>query len=196
MMKINLILLASGNSSRFKSNKLLTIVNNKPMYMNVIDEVLRINFNKIILVTQYKEIKSALLKKPIEVIMNRNSELGISHSIELGMKNDIEADAYMFMVCDQPFISSKTIENLIFRFVKSKKGMACVEFNGNLCNPTIFSKKYINELLDLKGDVGGKAVMKKHLDDLEKVSIENEIEIKDIDTKEELIKVSYNNIVR
>ncbi|EES49094.1 nucleotidyltransferase family protein [Clostridium botulinum] len=194
MMKINLILLASGDSTRFRSNKLLTIVNNKPMYMNVIDEVLKINFHKIVLVTQYEDIKLALLNKNIEVVMNKNSELGISHSIELAMKKDVEADAYMFMVCDQPFIKSQTIENLIFRFMESKKGMACVEFNGNLGNPTIFSKKYIHELLNLKGDVGGKAVMKKHPDDLEKVSIVDEMEIKDIDTREELINISYNNI--
>ncbi|AOR24895.1 nucleotidyltransferase family protein [Clostridium taeniosporum] len=194
MKKINLILLASGDSTRFNGNKLLTIVDKKPMFMNVVDEVLKVNFNKIVLVTQYEEIKSALLKQPIEVVMNKNSELGISYSIELGIKKDIEADAYMFMVCDQPFITSQTIENLIFRFIKSKKGMACVEFNGHLGNPTIFLKKYIDELVNLKGDVGGKAVMKKHLDDLEKVPIVNEIEVKDIDTREELVNISYNNI--
>ena len=37
-IKINLILLASGNSTRFKGNKLLEMVNNKPMYMNVIEK--------------------------------------------------------------------------------------------------------------------------------------------------------------
>ncbi|SFD31037.1 nucleotidyltransferase family protein [Clostridium uliginosum] len=190
-MKINLILLASGNSNRFKSNKLLTTVNNKPMYMNVVEKILKLNFNKIILVTQYEEIKVALFEKTIQVVMNKNSELGISHSIKLGIQRDMEADAYMFMVCDQPFISLMSIEILIDRFIKSHKGMACVEHKGNLGNPTIFSKKYKNELFSLKGDIGGKAVMKKHLDDLEKVSIINEVEMMDIDTKEELENASY-----
>ena len=45
-MKINLILLAAGNSNRFKGNKLLATINNKPMYMNIIEKVLKINFNK------------------------------------------------------------------------------------------------------------------------------------------------------
>ncbi|GAA0077393.1 molybdenum cofactor cytidylyltransferase [Clostridium sp. CTA-5] len=193
-MKINLILLASGNSIRFKSNKLLTIVNNKPMYMNVVEKVLKVDFNKIILVTQYEEIKLALPKQDIQVVMNKNSELGISHSIKLGIQNDMNADAYMFMVCDQPFISLKSIKTLINRFIKSDKGMACVENNGKLGNPTIFSKKYRDELLSLKGDIGGKFVMKKHLDDLERVIIINEIEMMDIDTREELINISYNNI--
>lgn len=188
-MKINLILLASGNSDRFEGNKLLTTVNNKPMYMNVVEKCLKANFNKIILVTQYEQIKKNLLDRPIKVVMNENSKLGISHSIKLGIQMDMEVDAYMFMVCDQPFISLVSIETLVDRFMKSHKGMACVEHKGKLGSPTIFSKKYKNELLSLEGDVGGKAVMKKHLDDLEIVSIINKVEIMDIDTREELRKM-------
>ena len=187
--KINLILLASGNSIRFKGNKLLTTVNNKPMYMNVVEKILRLNFNKIILVTQYEEIKVALVEQPIKVIMNKNSELGISHSIKIGISDDMKADAYMFMVCDQPFISLESLETLIDRFIKSNKGMACVEYNGSLGNPTIFSGKYIQELLSLNGDAGGKSIIKKHVDDLEKVQIIHEVELMDIDTREELEKL-------
>lgn len=185
-MKINLILLAAGNSNRFQGNKLLTAFNNKPMYMNVVEKILKLNLNKIILVTQYEEIKTSLLEQPIQVVMNKNSELGISYSIKLGIENDMEAEAYMFMVCDQPFISLLSIETLIDSFIKSDKGMACLEHKGNLGNPTIFSKKYRNELLSLKGDVGGKSIMKKHLEDLEIVSITNDVEMMDIDTREEL----------
>ena len=112
-MKINLILLASGNSIRFNGNKLLETVNEKPMYMNVIKKVIKLEFNKIILVTKYEEIKADLSKYPIQVVMNKNSELGISHSIKLGINENVEADAYMFMVCDQPFISLESLGKLI-----------------------------------------------------------------------------------
>jgi molybdenum cofactor cytidylyltransferase len=188
-MKINLILLASGNSTRFNGNKLLETVNEKPMYMNVIEKVIKLEFNKIILVTQYEVIKRDVLNYPIEVVMNNNSELGISHSIKLGINTDLKADAYMFMVCDQPFIALKSIGNLIDRFIKSNKGMACVEYNGSLGNPTIFSGKYKDELLSLSGDIGGKSIIKKHLDDLEKVQIIHGVELMDIDTREELKKL-------
>ena len=190
-IKINLILLAAGNSTRFKGNKLLEVVNEKPMYMNVIEKVLKLKFNKIILVTQYKEIKDALIDYPVQIVMNNNSELGISHSIKLGINTDLEADAYMFMVCDQPFISLESIKALIDSFTKSNRGMACVEYDGKLGNPTIFSAKYKEELLNLKGDVGGKAVMKKHLEDLEIVEINNETELMDIDNREELEELIY-----
>lgn len=187
--KINLILLAAGNSTRFKGNKLLELVNDKPMYMNVIEKVIKLKFNKIILVTQYEVIKEALINYPIEVVMNNKSELGISHSIKLGINTDLEADAYMFIVCDQPFISLESIKALFDQYINSKNGMACVEYDGKLGNPTIFSAKYREELLSLKGDVGGKTVMKKHLGDLEKVIINNEAELMDIDTREELEKL-------
>jgi len=185
-MKIDLILLAAGNSTRFKGNKLLEQVNNKPMYMNVVEKILKLSFNKIILITQYEEIKEALVEYPINVVMNKNSDLGISHSIELGIQSHMEADAYMFMVCDQPFIALESIQILIARFIKSDKGMACVTYGDNLGNPTIFSKKYTEELLSLEGDVGGKFIMKRHLDDLERVPINKEIELIDIDTRQEL----------
>ncbi len=188
-MKINLILLASGNSTRFKGNKLLALVDNKPMYMNVVQKILKLNFSKVILVTQYEEIKTSLVKQPIQVVMNKNSELGISHSIKLGIESDMEADAYMFMVCDQPFISTESIERLIDNFIKGNKGMACVQYKGRLKNPTIFSRKYKSELLNLTGDVGGKFIMKKHLDDLERIEIIHEVELMDIDTREELEKL-------
>ena len=190
-MKINLILLAAGNSDRFKGNKLLTTVNDKPMYMNVVEKTLKLKFkvNKIILVTQYEEIKEALVEQPIQIIMNKNSELGIAHSIKLGISDNIEADAYMFMVCDQPFILLESMEKLIDRFMKSNKGMACVQYEGKLGNPTIFSRKYTKELLSLNGDVGGKSIIKKHLDDLEKVEISHKVELMDIDTREELEKL-------
>lgn len=188
-IKINLILLAAGNSTRFKGNKLLEVVNEKPMYMNVLEKVLKLKFNKIILVTQYEVIKEALIDYPVQVVMNNNSELGISHSIKLGINTDLEADAYMFMVCDQPFISFESIKALIEKFIDSNKGMACVDYDGNLGNPTIFSVKYKEELLNLKGDVGGKSVMKKHIEDLERVEINNEAELMDIDSREEMEKL-------
>ena len=185
-MKINLIVLGAGNSKRFNGNKLLTKIKDKPMYMHIVENILDLNLNKIIFVTQYEEIRKELETYNIHVIMNENSELGISHSIKLGIEADDTCEGYLFIVSDQPFIKAETIQTLIDRFKKSDKGMACVEYNSKLKNPTIFSKKYKEELLQLKGDIGGKSVMKKHLDDLERVQIHNELELIDIDTKEEL----------
>lgn len=190
-MKINLILLAAGNSKRFNGNKLLAIYKEKPIYMHIVNNVLKLEVNKIICVTQYEEIKEALLNTNINVVINTNSSLGISSSIKLGINFDKEADGYMFMVCDQPFITEKTLKILLDKFINGEKGIVCVGCGNNKGNPVIFSKKYINELLSLQGDNGGKRILKGHLNDLNVVNIDNEIELFDIDTQEEFTKASH-----
>ena len=189
-MKINLILLAAGNSKRFNGNKLITHIKGKPMYMHIVNKVISMDFNKIICVTKYDEIKNNLLNTNINLIANPNSKLGISTSIKLGINVDKSADAYMFMVCDQPFIRRETLEELISLFKRTNKGIVCIG-NGEITgNPVIFSKKYIDELLDLEGDTGGKKVVNKHLNDLEVLQVNNKIELVDIDTKEKLAQLT------
>ena len=183
-MRINLILLAAGNSKRFNGNKLLVIYKEKPIYMHIVEKVLDLKVNKIICVTQYEEIKEALLNTNINVVMNDNSSLGISSSIKLVINFDKNADGYMFMVCDQPFISVQTLKSVIDNFINGDKGIVCVGCGDNKGNPVIFSKRYINELLSLEGDSGGKRILKGHLNDLNIVNVDNEIELIDIDTQE------------
>ena len=189
-MRINLILLAAGNSKRFNGNKLLAIYKDKPIYMYIVEKVLDLKVNKIICVTQYKEIKEALLNTDINVVMNENSSLGVSSSIKLGINFDKNADGYMFMVCDQPFISIETLNSVIDNFINGDKGIVCVGYGDNKGNPVIFSKRYINELLSLEGDNGGKRILKRHLDDLKIVNVDNEVELVDIDTQEEFSKLT------
>ena len=191
-MKINLILLAAGNSKRFNGNKLLAIYKNKPIYMYIVEKVVNLKINKIICVTQYEEIKEALLNTNINVVMNNNSNLGVSSSIKIGINFDKNADGYMFMVCDQLFISIQTLNSVIDNFIKGDKGIVCVGCGNNKGNPVIFSKKYINELLSLEGDNGGKVIIKGNLNDLKIVNINNRIELVDIDTQEEFVKIAQH----
>ncbi len=214
-MKINLILLASGFSRRFNKNKLLTDFKGKPLYMHVIDTVTNMTsdyqckkvcyneneayiFSKIICVTQYKEIEKNLKDKKsgIYVVINNNAYLGISSSIKAGISYDTEADGYMFMVCDQPYITQDTVFNIIEEFVQGKKEIVAAgikyekklsedEENITIGNPVVFSKKYIGELMKLTGDKGGKKVVMNHLDDVEIVYCRNISELQDIDTYED-----------
>lgn len=189
-MKINLILLAAGNSRRFNGNKLLATYKDKPIYMHIVEKVIKLDFNKIICVTQYEEIKEALIDTNVNIVMNDNSNLGISTSIKLGINFDKEADGYMFMVCDQPFITLDTLNKLIDTFINGDKGIVSVGCGNTIGNPVIFLKKYINELLLLEGDNGGKRILKGHLNDLKVVNIDNNIELIDIDTQEEFKKLT------
>lgn len=198
--KTVLILLAAGDSRRFHGNKLLHIFNGKPMYQYLADEIDRLPedfFVGRIVVTQYQEIMEELRARGYQVVANHESELGISHSIELGIQ---AADAfgsscgYCFAVCDQPYLRAETVQALVEGFRRSGKGIGCLTSHGNLGNPAVFSHGYKGELLALDGDVGGRRVIKSHPDDLYLWEAENSRELVDVDVNTSADAGIYANV--
>ncbi|MBO5514422.1 MAG: putative selenium-dependent hydroxylase accessory protein YqeC [Mogibacterium sp.] len=192
-IEIAVILEAAGNSTRFGSNKLLHIMEDgRPMASCVMDAVceaedmlLRSRQSGIkgirkILVTQYEEV--AALAPDFDTVMNSRPDLGISHSMQLGIKAAGDADAYMFCVCDQPFIRPESICRLIDEYKKGTAGIVSLSWKGEMCNPKIFSSRYRQELMSLSGDIGGRQIIAEHADDLSLMEAGSEAEVKDIDS--------------
>ena len=182
-MKISAILLAAGKSTRFGENKLLTEINSEQMYMHCVKCLSDIDLLEKIIVTQYDEIEKALHGTDFKVIRNSNPELGLSHSVSLGINGSGDADAYLFLVCDQPYLKRETVVKLIEKFIESDRSIACVKSNNRTGNPCIFSKTYKDNLLSLTGDCGGKQIINENKDDVLFVEVNDEKELEDIDTK-------------
>lgn len=138
---------------------------------------------KITVVTQYEEIAKTAQAQEIQVLFNPHPELGISSSIKIGLNANTDADAQLFTVSDQPWLSWRTICELIREFQNSEKGIACVSYQGKMGNPCIFRKKYYEELSKLEGDRGGKKVIMKHPEDTQIIEVSDERELEDIDYK-------------
>ena len=179
--KIAVILEAAGNSTRFGSNKLLHIMDDgRPMIASIFDAVRPLDVYKKILVTQYDDI--AEMAAGFDVVMNDRPDLGISRSMQLGLAAAGDVDAYMFCVCDQPGLSTSTIKKLIEAYKKGTAGIVSLAWQGKMCNPKIFSSRYMEELMRLSGDTGGRQIIAAHKDDLLLIEAESEDEVKDIDS--------------
>ncbi|MGN1318602.1 MAG: selenium cofactor biosynthesis protein YqeC [Lachnospirales bacterium] len=183
-MKIDIVILASGLSKRFGSDKPLYNINNKPIFLYPYENALKLKeetnyIDDIIVVSRFDEIKNYCVNS--KYIENRDYKEGISASIRLGVKNSNKDNAIMFMVCDQPFTKYESLCEMIKGFINSSKSFAalCDRYK-NIGNPCIFSHKYKKELLLLKGDRGGKAIIKKHIEDIFLYKVE-EIELFDMD---------------
>lgn len=188
--RVALVLLAAGDSRRFHGNKLLSDFQGKPMYRHIVDQAAQLPedfFWQKILVTQYQEIAEDLERDGYEVMINRDSQLGISHSIHLALQalGQAESDAACFAVCDQPWLRKETIGALLSAWRESGQGLACLCHQGDFGNPAVFARKYWKELLELRGDVGGKRVLRRHLDDLCLFEVEDGKELVDIDVRQE-----------
>lgn len=185
-MKIAFVMLAAGNSRRFGSNKLLYEIAGKPMYRHVLEQLEEVSGNceRITVVTQYEEIEQAARALGARVYINPHPDEGISSSLKIGLKANLDADACLFTVSDQPWLTADTIWQLIRLLQTSGKGIACVSGEGKLGNPCIFTKKYYEELLLLTGDKGGKAVIRLHREDTVILKVRDEKELMDMDVKQ------------
>ena len=185
---IAIILEAAGNSTRYGSNKLLRIMEDgRPMICSILDAARAQKTSRRILVTQYDEV--AALAPDFCVVINNSPGLGISHSMQLGLEAAEGADAYMFCVCDQPWLSASTISKLIEAYRNTGRGIVSLSWHGRMCNPKIFSSAYRNELMRLEGDTGGRQIISAHMDELLLVEAESEKETVDIDTPEVINEV-------
>ncbi len=186
-MNMTLILLAAGDSLRFHGNKLLYEMNGKPMYRCITEEIDQLPaglFSRKLIVTQYDEIMEYMKDSAYKIIANRDSKLGISHSIHLALKElENEDTDVLFAVCDQPYLRSSTIEALVRGFKESKKGLACLSCRGELGNPAVFSSRYRKELMELKGDKGGKTILRAHMSDVFLLEAADPVELQDIDIR-------------
>lgn len=183
--KINAIILAAGNSLRFGKKKLLQDFQGKPLVMHVIEEAIKVDFQEIIVITQYKEIEEMLDIHNIHMIYNQDVDKGISHSIYLGINEGKSCDGYMFIVGDQPFITSGMIKGMIDRFNPTSQQILCMSYQGTTGSPTLFDTCYKEELLGLQGDVGGRQVMKRHQEHIEAYEVDNLLMLEDIDTPQD-----------
>lgn len=193
-MKITAIILASGFSKRFKGNKLLTVYRGKPMVMHIMEKVARQTFYEMIVVSQYEEVLNLVnditdFRCHTKSIKNDHPEVGVSESIRLGIKSCNPCDAYMFFVGDAPHIEEETIQKMVKRYktLEAKEtAILCPYYNGDRGNPVIFGKSYEKELMALKGDEGGKQIIRQYPERVIRYEVGDGKELLDIDTQQDL----------
>lgn len=186
---INCIVMASGYGSRIGTNKLLLEYRDKKLIEHIMDKILQINFYSRLVVAKDKEVLDIAGKRGFKVVENKNSILGQSESIKLGIENSPVAEGYMFFTGDQPLLSKLTIEKMIDAFKNNPQNIIIPRYKDRKGSPVIFSSIFIDELKALKGDKGGREVIKRNKDSLIFVEVENEYELMDIDTWEDYEKL-------
>lgn len=183
MLKLSCIVLAAGKSSRFEGNKLLALWQGKCLLTHTLEKVRRCGFDQIILVTT--EATLTLYEDSldgIKVVLNQHQDYGMSYSVRLGVAQAHTSEGYFFIVGDQPLLSFYTLQHFIDGFGASSKGIGCVGFGEKKGNPTVFMKKYKEELLNLNGDQGGKQIIRAYSDDVWVYQVGVEEELRDVDT--------------
>ena len=122
------------------------------------------------------------------MIWNPKAETGIASSIHCAIRHlGIEKDAaYLFSVADQPFLKQEELGAFIEGFLRSGKAMGCMAHQGVWGNPAVFSGEYVQRLLSLEGDQGGKKILLASPEQVFVFDCAEEKAFYDIDEKKDL----------
>jgi len=164
-VRLAAVLLAAGRSRRFgEANKLLAPVRGVPMAARAMDLLMALKADAALAVVSCEEVAALARERGMRAVWNAQPERGLSASIALGVQAAREegADAVLLLAADQPRLTEASLRALLAGFCRGGCLAACLEDETHWGNPAIFAMALAPELLELTGDRGAKAVLKRH----------------------------------
>ena len=184
-----IVILAGGASTRLGQPKQLLQYHGKTLLDHSVDEAIHAKADAVVVVLGKNAdlFKGEIDKENVRVVVNKDWAEGMASSVRLGLDTLLNSkpyiDAVIFMVCDQPHISSSVLNELITTQQKTTKQIVTCNYGESIGPPALFHKKYFRELMGLKGDVGARNIIQENMNDVATILFpEGKI---DIDTKED-----------
>ena len=170
-----IVILAAGGSKRLGKPKQLLNYKNEVLLQRAINASSGSSVQSIVLVlgAAFEAIINEIDTKGLHVIKNEEWQKGIASSISMGINalHEIKSlpDAVILMVCDQPFINSSILDELIATQKSTGKPIICSTYENTIGIPALFYKDFFQQLLEMEGDTGAKKIMQQYPDLLAKV---------------------------
>ncbi|RIV21459.1 nucleotidyltransferase family protein [Fibrisoma montanum] len=178
-MILGTIILAAGSSARMGGEpKQLLTYEGKTLMRRITDSALSLQAGPVAVVlgAHREQIAPELAGLPITLIDNRQWASGLASSLKIGLAalylTQKELDAILVLLTDQPLVSAGVLQHLIATYQEENKGIVACQYNGQLGLPALFSRNYIDELLQLDGDKSPKWVIVRHRADCAMVPFE------------------------
>ncbi len=190
MNEIWAILLAAGESTRMKTNKLLLPYKGKLVITTVIDIVMQSEADQLLLVLGAfrEEILAVVDGRPVKHCYNHDYKKGMLTSVQCGFRNLPDyAEAAIIFLGDQPMISAGVINRIISGYRSSKKGIIVPVYNGRRGHPVLISTKYKEAVQGLDPEEGLRSLLSQHAKDVQEVEVALPGILKDIDTMEDYL---------
>ena len=160
-----IVILAAGTSSRLGSPKQMLEYNGKTLLQHAIDTALATGCPKVMVVLGARAdmLKLKLSNQPIEILENKNWQEGMTSSIRYALQNitiaGFQPESIIFMVCDQPFVTSSLLMSLVEKGVETGLPIIASGYDDKAGTPALFHKSMFPQLMDLKGDKGARPLL-------------------------------------
>jgi molybdenum cofactor cytidylyltransferase len=180
------IVLAAGQSRRMGSdNKLLALVEGRPMVSHVVDAVLASRASPVVVVTGHEadRVRAVLADRPVQWCHNPDYEAGLSSSLRAGLDALPEVEGVLVALGDMPRIKPAQIDRLIAAFHPTEgRAISVPTVRGKRGNPVLFASRFVPEMRQVSGDVGARHLIGAHAEEVVEIEMDDDAALLDIDT--------------
>lgn len=159
----------------------------------VIDTAVRSDLDKVVLVLGHEadavsaSLGEMIMNSRILMTVNDRYREGMSTSLKRGLcEIKGEYPSIMVLMGDQPLLGYRVINLILHAFRSTDKDICIPVYKGTRGLPVCFTKRFYNEILNVKGDRGAREVIKNNTADIYTVEMEDPNPFMDIDEEADL----------
>jgi molybdenum cofactor cytidylyltransferase len=190
------IILAAGRSTRMGTNKLMSVIGDKPMVRMTAEALIASAAGPVVVVTGHERerVEAALQGLDVRFIDNPAYASGLASSLKAGLAAvPLDADGAVVALGDMPLVSAQHIDRLISAFSPAEGRTIIVPVHaGERGNPVLWGREHFAEMLGLDGDRGAKVLMERNEDHVTEVAMRSDAVLADFDTPEALARLKRN----
>lgn len=180
---VGCVIMASGMSKRFGSNKLMTDFEGCPMILRALEATEGLVQRRVV-VTRHADVAKLCQERGVNVVLHDLPHR--SDTVRLGLEALGDMDGCMFLPGDQPLLRKETVAELIQCWELNRDQIlrpVCGDVPGS---PVLFPRWAFPELRNLPEGKGGNYVLKNHPDQVTAMNISDRYELMDADTPDAL----------
>jgi molybdenum cofactor cytidylyltransferase len=192
--RVSAVVLAAGGSTRLGRVKQLLPVIGTPsravggsgetMIEHVLHAVMSTSVDEVIVVLGHAAAEiAAHIPAGCRTVMNPVWQDGISSSIRAGLEEVASrSEAALFVLADQPLLSSAALQRILHAYYGTTKAIVTPVHRGQRGAPALFDRRLFPALRLLRGDVGGREVIRQFPQEVLPVEMDTPEMFLDVDT--------------
>jgi molybdenum cofactor cytidylyltransferase len=185
------IVLAAGLGSRMGGDKMLALVDGKPMVAITVGNILASAVDEVIVVTGHdsQKVDAALAGMKMKLVNNPDYSIGLATSLRAGVEAAGQADAVVICLGDMPRVKPQVVDRLIAAFNPVEhRSIVVPTHNTHFGNPVLWGSEHFARLMQLSGDKGARKLMAELAADVTEVEADAGV-LLDADTPEALAQL-------
>ncbi len=189
---VSAIVLAAGSSSRLGEPKPLVRLGDRSLLARVLDTLRATAVSEIVVVlgSEADCVRREIPLHGTRIVINSKPARGMSSSIRAGLEAaSLEAEAFLIVLGDQPFVAPGTVDALLERRNATRVRILVPTYRGVRGNPVLLDRSFLPEMRAISGDVGCRHVITAHPTEVVEVPVDDPGVRIDVDTPEDLAAI-------